>query len=256
MFIISNIFTSSNVDFKHSGLLNHILDNCKIYSREILTGMLCGFVIGAKGISNNRNLTDDEETVFRSIFLSSNAGIGYVIGCVGGVILNDFFLGLALYVIQILTALLLFKIVKTKKATTQVVPYSPLNQASFYRVITNAVMSTTSTLIIVAGFNIFFSSVADLLFINLGITSNSFAYHFINSLFDFSRACYFSSTLTNKAIQFFIIGLSVGFGGLSVHFQIFTQCEGYPLKAVKFTLLKLAQGVLCGILFSFLLFLY
>ena len=93
-------------DYKIS---KNILDNCKIYTNEIIIGCICGFVIGAKGICGKYKANYSENDFNRAILLSSNAGIGFVIGCVGCTIFNDIFYGVYLYAMQILSGYILFK---------------------------------------------------------------------------------------------------------------------------------------------------
>ena len=95
-----------SLDFKR---LNK-LGICKIYLPSILLGSVSGFVTGAKCINElySKNKTD-KNSFTNAVILSSNAGVGFVIVCVGMKIWNSALYGILLYICQIATSLLIGK---------------------------------------------------------------------------------------------------------------------------------------------------
>lgn len=243
--VISSIIlytTRVQSDFK---LINFVLDNCKIYANEILIGWICGFVIGAKGICEKYKLYNDIESFNRSVFLSSNAGAGFVIGCVGGVIYKNIWFGIYLYIVQILSALLIFKLKGYKKTYSKNIIYD--TPIPFFSAIVKAVKVSTGSIITICGFNIFFSTLCDLINVRMGLTVGNIKFAINNIIMDFSKGSFCVLELNNKLLCYFLTGFCVGFGGISVHLQIFSECEGYPLNKLKFTILKFMQGFICGL---------
>ena len=227
--------------------LEHISKN-KIIQAMIFgcgIGWICGFVIGAKGICEKYKLYNDIESFNRSVFLSSNAGAGFVIGCVGGVIYKNIWFGIYLYIVQILSALLIFKLQDHKKTYIENVIYD--TPIPFFSAIVKAIKVSTGSIITICGFNIFFSTLCDLINIHMGLTVGNILFTINNIIMDFSKGSFCVLELNNKLLCYFLTGFCVGFGGICVHLQIFSECEGYPLNKLKFTILKFMQGFICGL---------
>ena len=234
-------------DFK---IIDFILDNCKMYANEIFLGWLCGFVIGARGICQKYKYYNDENAFNRSVFLTSNVSLAFVVGCVGIVIWQNVIFGIYLYLIQIISSLLIFKIQGKGKECS--IASDTIQPQTLTSSLIKAIKSSTDSIITICGFNIFFSSVSDL--INRYFSSDKFK--IINTLiFDFSRGSFGVVKINDLLFSSFLTGFCIGFGGLCVHMQIFAECEGYPLNKLKFTFLKTIQGSICGIfalIFNFL----
>ena len=87
--------------------LFNILGVCKKYCVPIITGNLCGFVTGAKCICDIYEKSQSDESEFSdSVILSSNAGIGFVVGYVGSKLWGDMRFGIFIYSVQIISAFL------------------------------------------------------------------------------------------------------------------------------------------------------
>lgn len=220
-----------------------ILGNCKIYTSPICLGLVCGFITGAKGICEIYKKVSSESNDFSlAIALSSNAGLGFVIGVVGIKIWNDVYYGIYLYLSQIITAFFVFSLLKSKKSLEMNFINIQANYSAF-DIISKAVNNTINALIIICSFNIFTSALMSI-FTSI-LNPSPLVTSILLSLFDFSSAVFFindGSTL----FHLFINGFAIGFAGLSVHMQTFTVCDGFPLKKGKFILFKLLQGLLCG----------
>lgn len=227
-------------------LSKHILDNCKIYTNEIIIGCICGFVIGAKGICKKYKQHYGENDFNRAIFLSSNAGVGFVIGCVGCSIFNDIFYGIYLYVMQILSGYVLFKI--SYKATKNIDDFDcDFIDKNLIDATVISIKNSTDTIITICGFSVFFSIVLDLL-IKLFNVKNANILSLITVFLDFSKGIFSVVKISNFDLLTFISGFCIGFGGLSVFIQICSICEGYPFNKTKFFILKFSQGIILGIL--------
>ncbi len=250
--VISSVILYTTRVYGNFKILNFVLDNCKIYSNEILIGWLCGFVIGAKGICEKYKLYKDNKSFNRSVFLCSNAGIGFVVGCVGGVIWKSIWFGIYLYTAQILSAISLFKIQGKDTANFHSEAFD--TPIPFFSAAVKAIKTSTSSIITICGFNVFFSALCDLINMQLGLKMGDLMFSINTIIMDFSRGSFCSMQSNSLLISSFLTGFCVGFGGLCVHLQIYAECEGYPLNRIKFTIFKLLQGLLCGILAMFYTF--
>lgn len=245
--VLSSVILYTTRNLGNSKISNFVLGNCKIYANEILLGSLCGFIIGAKGICEKYNATDSKKDFNRAIILSSNAGLGFVIGCVGCVIWKSLWFGISLYVSQILSAFIIFKFRRVTKNIVTSIPSSNHKPISFFSAVVKSVKISTSSILTICGFNIFFSALCDLINNLLKFQKGEFAFVLTNVIMDFSKGAFCISQLSNIPLCAFLTGFCIGFGGLCVHMQIYAECENYPLSRLKFTASKLLQGVFCGV---------
>ncbi len=227
---------------------NQVLDKCKIYKKEIIIGWITGFVVGAKGICENFKKNDDIIAFNNAIIISSNAGIGFVIGCVGGVIWNDFNFGIYLYFSQIFSAIILSKLfLKHPQNQIDNTPSVKVSD-SFSTGIIKAIKNSTSTILTICFFNIFFNVIKDLICLILKLNETNLSYTIISVIFDFSNGIFSTLKIENLLLKGFLSGACIGFGGICVLMQIFAECEGKPLYKFQFIFFKLIQGILCGFL--------
>ena len=232
-------------------ILNFILDNCKIYADEIIMGCICGFVIGAKGICNKFNKGVSINDFNRGIFFSSNAGIGFVIGCIGCSVFNDVTFGIYLYVVQILSGYILFKI--TFDGRKNILFYNEnFQKNNVSDVLVKSIKSSTNTILTICGFSVFFSIIIDLI-TSIFQSNSNLIIVIVTILLDFSKGVFTILNVLNLELRGVLAGFCIGFGGVCVYMQICSECEGYPFKKLKFILLKFCQGVMCGA-FSLLYF--
>lgn len=227
---------------------NEPLDKCKILKINIITGMICGFVVGARAICENlAKFKTKSNKISLYIALSSNAGIAFVVGFVGLKIWDDFTLGIYLYFVQILSALIVFLLVKNLLPENEIISFRRLDidKLGVIEVITNSVSGAYSTMGLICSFNVFATIVTGLLlsYFNASGIFESFVLSFV----DFSMGLT-SLDNANKLVSLALTGFAIGFGGISVHLQTFAICEGYGLKKLVFFLYKFLQGILCACL--------
>ncbi len=244
--LISNLLIGINKSHDGKrGKIFDILGNCKIYSIHILTGMLCGFISGPKAICEDyQNKKTDEQTITNSVALSSNAGLGFIIGTVGITLYNDFKFGIYLYFSQIASALVTFLIFKRKARINYEESYTN-EKINLSKIILKAVTSAIHSMLIICSFSILANAIISIITDNLNF--NYIFEVFLFSFFDFSSAIFKIQGLNNEILKLFLIGFSIGFAGISVHLQTFSVCEGCPLNKFKFFIFKLIQAILCGI---------
>ena len=245
--VISSIILYTTRLFGNFKLINLILDSCKIYSNEILVGLISGFVIGARGICRKYNDFANKNDFCRAIILSSNAGIGFVIGCVGSIIWDNVLFGICLYLSQIISGIIIFKLSKNNSSFCNAfVPISD-NTVPLFSAIVKAVKISVNSILSICGFNIFFSVISDIIVRLFGLEDKSLSFVLLNALTDFSKGAFCISQLDSVIVRVFFTGFCIGFGGICVHMQIFAECEEYPISKLRFTLSQALQVVLCGV---------
>lgn len=250
--ILSSFIVSYNpVNIGVSALFspfNKILGICKIYTSPILLGNLSGFVTGPKLICEAYNSNDNKNDFSKAIILSSNAGVGFVISFIGINLWGDIFFGIFLYITQILASITISKIVFFNHKPNQNNTSKKIKWTSFSTAVSNSVVSSTKSIIIVSSYTILFSVIISLIYKITKIEKASVIGAFIASLLDISQGTKASLLLKSTPLCAFFTGFCVGFGGLCVIFQIFSICDGFPLNKAKFILSKLLQGTICGII--------
>lgn len=222
-----------------------ILGACKIYTIPILTGMLSGFITGPRAICSIYDVYKGDKRDFTlAVALSSNAGIGFVIVCVGIRIWHDVSYGIILYFSQIISAFLIFLFFKSRNK--KAICYSALMEKKTSNILSNSIISAFNSICIISSFYIFFNFLFGLLqhAFNLNVVFNGV----LSSFFDFAGSVFKLYNFPNKYLAKFLTGFTVAFAGISVHLQTFLICEGHPLKKTLFILFKFLQGILCGFL--------
>ena len=221
-----------------------ILGNCRIYKIPIFTGMMCGYIVGPKAICSIYDDFEGKRKDFSlAIALSSNAGIGFVIGYVGVKIWSDIYFGIFLYLCQIMCGFLVFFILKSNDIALEI-PNVQINKNSSKNIIPKVIISTFNSLCLICSFYIFFSFLTELISNSFNLNTNTLI--LLSAILDFSTGVFKAFSHSNKVISMFLTGFSIGFAGVSVHLQTFFVCEKYPLDKLRFFFFKLLQGIFCG----------
>ena len=220
---------------------------CRKYFFIILLCSLCGFVSGPKLICEDYKKNGGNKVAFsNAIILSSNAGFGFLISCVGVTIWNDIWLGVFLYLFQILSALFLGKTILKKPQFFSDESEAEEKSVSLSNAFTRAVTTSCSTVISICAFVVVFSCFTSVILNVVGIKEDSIWFAIISALFEFCKGSFLVFNTKSLLLSAFMSGFCVGFGGTCVHFQTFAVCEEYPLKKLQFVLFKAIHGVLCG----------
>ncbi|MGM9646243.1 MAG: hypothetical protein ACI3XS_06100 [Eubacteriales bacterium] len=254
MVISSLIVYTACFDGLFSNLPNaffNILGICKRYCVPIITGNLCGFVTGAKCICDIYEKNPSEISDFSdSVILSSNAGIGFVIGYVGIKLWSDMRFGIFIYSVQIISSFLLNRVFRTfqkkRVGNKEQAYFANKKQSSFFVSLARAVSCSCSTILQVCSFVIFYSLIIDLLSSLFYLKQGDFAFCVLCAILEFCKGTSASLSLTYAPVCAAMTGFCIGFGGICVHSQIFSVCDGFPLNKTKFFAFKALQGVICS----------
>ncbi len=227
----------------------HKLGICKKYTSPILLCSFCGFVNGPKMICEDFKKNGGSDVDFsNAIILSSNAGFGFLVSCVGVRIWHDALLGILLFIFQIFSSLLLGKLIlKHPSSEDKENIKNHQSTISLSSAFSRAVTSSTFTIISICAFVVVFSCFINVFLGAIGIEKGSSIYVLVNILFEFCKGSFLAVDLGNVYLSAFLSGFCIGFGGICVHFQTFSVCEGLPLDKIRFVVFKVLHGVLCGL---------
>lgn len=207
----------------------------------IVLGWLGGFPVGANMINQKAK---NNELIDLATSMSSCAGIGFLLGSVGGAFLRDYTYATFLYLTQILITLFFSTLLLNQKSAPAPPPKSTeeQNTISISGVI-EAIKNSLFTILNICAFTIVFSVLSDILAELVPFRWGSI---FFRCFFEFSTGVYMSLELPSKLMHS-AIGFAIGFGGLCVHAQIYSLTERKIKNYYKIFCVKLFTGVLCAV---------
>jgi len=209
----------------------------------ILLSLIGGFPVGAKGISalyESKKISDVEaEKLSYSLVC---AGPGFLLIFVGTTLLNSIDAGICLYASQILSVFIMGIICKIsfKKQIFNSVTELNTNENTSDALI-NSVRSATYSIIEMCGIVVIFSAVISLA---EKLFSISYLYTYLATFLEITTA----SKILCESKNIILLAFAVGFGGLSVHFQIFQALRNIPVKKHIFMAFRVIQGIITAVL--------
>lgn len=223
-----------------------------------LLGAVCGFPIGIKSAadlynSNKLTLSETEKV----ICFCNNTGPAFVIAGVGGSLLGSVRLGVLLYAVQIISAIICgfcFAHSSPKRNPPSSFTQSPQRQQSVNFV--DAVRNSTINILVVCGFVLLFSSLMEIIAF---FCKNPILLGFISSFLEIGSASSMAASLFSQYPLTAILtaSIAINFGGLSVHMQSAYFLSGIAVSFLKYLFAKLLQAVFSVIiLFSLSPFLF
>lgn len=212
-----------------------------------LLGVLCGYPTGAKVIADmckNNALTKKEGA--RLLSFCNNSGPLFVIGAVGCVMMGSHHLGVILYVIHVLSAVLVGVLLRNRadwKAEKKVDEICTLTfSEAVTKSVENAVLSTLS----VCGYVVVFSLLCAF-FSNDYITPLLEVTTGVNNLV--------TSGMDSRALLIFTSG-AISFGGICVLFQVMSATSGTGISLKQYIFGKIMQGVISMLITTVYVYLF
>ena len=225
-----------------------------------IIGAFCGFPVGARtSVSLYESGEIDKTDAERLSGISNNAGLGFLVSGVGGILWQSTAFGVTLYLSQLFSAvisgMLLFGIAdrrksipKNKKET------APERDFSLSEAITGAILNALTSMLKVIAlttfFRVFLVAVSDLL-INLGASALTLSV--INAAFEISSGMTALRTLAmsnhtllslSKVLTFAFSSL----GGLSVYMQYCAFASPLKLSTSAYIKAKIIQSIFCTLI--------
>ena len=225
----------------------------------IIMGLIGGYPVGAR-IGGNlvRKKYMNEKELQRLLCISTSAGPALLISAVGGAILQNIKAGVILYAAQISVSVIIgiFLGLFNKKNKNNNIIFDNNEKESLSDAFVNSVKDTATDMLYICGFILFFGALMGLFidsgFIGIFVDKCSPLLKVLNvhpqymeslfkGFFEVTEGILCAVTFNIEALPF--IGLLVGFGGLSVHFQIFASLSDIKTSKLHFFISRIIHGI-------------
>ena len=228
----------------------------------LIMGMICGYPSGAKIVANlkKEKILNSEEAE-RLIAFTNNSGPLFVLGTVGVSLLKSSHIGYILLISHIISCILVGVIFRNWKKLS-VKSYSRMRNIEeknvqlkdFGGILSNSIRTSTATVVNIGGFVVWFSVIISILnssgfflvtghfFEKLNIPSE-IGNGIISGIIELTNGVKNMSLIPVTNINICIVSFLIGFGGISVLFQVYSiiSKENIPIKPYLYG--KLLQGI-------------
>lgn len=231
----------------------------KSCSFPIVASILCGYPLGAKYCVDLYSMGHvDKEEYERLLNIASNVGPLFLIGSVGGTLLNNISLGYILLASNYLSIAFIGLITQKKRTYTKSssLNYSKYEIINFGTSIKNAIQNGINTTLSIGGFIIIFSVIISLIknntyfyvsFEKLEIIFNlpiGTLYSLFLGSIEMTNGCSIVSTLSLPlAFKLSIISFLCSFSGLAVIAQVSSFVSETKVNYNKYIFFKIIQGI-------------
>lgn len=278
-FVATELLMHTGIVYQLGNLLNRYMKPLFNIRGEgafaFIIGIISGYPVGAKIAANFRkNGVLTKEECERLLSFTNNSGPLFIIGTVGILMFRNTSIGIMLFITHLLASIsvgIIFRFWKTKEAstleinsnssyktTTKRVTFSNLGE-----VLAESITSSISTIFLIGGFVVIFSSVISILKASgaLNILSSLFSplfyvlnidTSFIAPLFsgflEITNGINTISSIACKKLSINIIftAFLLGFGGISVLLQVLSITSKTDLSIKPYLYGKLLHGILAA----------
>ena len=268
----------------HTNLVTHIGNIFNKYMKPIfnvrgegafafIMGIISGYPVGAKIASSFReNNVCSKEECERLLSFTNNSGPLFIIGTVGILMYGSTIIGLLLFITHILACItvgFLFRFwKKNEKTTIMNTNYKTENKyVSFNNlgdVLAKSIKSSISTIFLIGGFVVIFSSIISILkssgilngvslllspLFNLLHINTSFIAPLLSGFLEITNGINTISSIACKKLSINIIftAFLLGFGGISVLLQVLSITSKTDLSIKPYIYGKLLHGIFASI---------
>ncbi len=237
-------------------LLFGVSGNC---GATILLSMIGGYPVGARGIyALYKNKEINENDAVKMSYFAVGAGPGFLVSFLGANLLGSLEIGFCLLEAQIISVIFIGlmnkyifrkknKVKDNKKDIYNSNTETKNKPLSFTSAMVEATVDGTYGILEMCGMVVIFSAVLGIINSLTFLPHNLYSY--ITILFEVTNAC----NILSRDNNILLIGFAVGFGGLSVHFQIFQALKDIKINQVTFFLFRIIQGLVTCVLTYFLI---
>ena len=278
-FVATELLMHTGIVYQLGNLLNRYMKPLFNIRGEgafaFIMGIISGYPVGAKIAANFRkNGILSKEECERLLSFTNNSGPLFIIGTVGILMFRNTTIGIMLFITHLLASIsvgIIFRFWKSKgsstleinsnssyKTTTKIVTFSNLGE-----VLAESITSSISTIFLIGGFVVIFSSVISILKASgaLNILSSLFSplfyalnidTSFIAPLFsgflEITNGINTISSIACKKLSINIIftAFLLGFGGISVLLQVLSITSKTDLSIKPYLYGKLLHGILAA----------
>ncbi len=203
-----------------------------------IMGILCGYPSGAKVISDMYKTGTLSKKESESLLaFCNNSGPLFVIGTVGITMLGNKRIGIILYVIHAISAVLTGIVLSFFSKKTHRKNSNKIVAVNLGRAITKSIEDAVKSIVLVCGYVVFFGSV-------ISIAQNFFKNPFLLSLLEVtSGAKMITSSGVEEKMMLSLLSASMAFGGLCVFLQVKSVISDTDLSVRTYILGKSFQAI-------------
>lgn len=234
---------------KQNGLFSRLFRITDSGFYAFFLGSISGFPIGAKIVSalyRRGDLSHDEAE--RLLVFSNNTGPAFLFGVVGAALYGNIRVGIFLYIIQMLAAVLIGILLGIgKKASDVSDKFQSERKLSFTDAVENAVPAALR----IAAYIAIFRVVVDIF---AGTLKNAVMKSVIAAFLEVGNAVTSAAALFTAypALSLSVAAFAVSFSGLSVYMQSLVFLKDTDLSRGKYLFYKLIEGIISAFLAYFL----
>lgn len=275
-FVATEILCQTNVITFLGKLLNRIVRKVFHVPGEgafaLIMGTICGYPSGAKIVANlkSQNILTIEEAE-RLIAFTNNSGPLFILGTVGISLFHNPHIGYVLLISHLLSCLIVGVVFKNwKKSYTissrKIVSQNTkeINIKDIGDILNNSIKNSITTIVNIGGFIVLFSVIISLLkasgflyfcgilFEKMHVSQNV-GIPIVSGMIELTNGVKSISLLQPTKLTICITSFLIGFGGLSVLFQVYSIIAKENISIKPYFWGKLLQGVLSFFLTSIFL---
>ena len=228
------------------GGLSHILFRLPPESLAvILLSMIGGYPVGAacaEILYRDGRLSPSQAA--KTVYIAVAAGPGFLINYIGVSLLDLPQAGYVLLAAQVI-ALVLTGVIIGHTVKSEPIPHAVAKVQPKGNLLVNAVQSASRSAFHMCAMVVVFSALIE---VTDAVVSDPVVCDIASAIIEITNGC--NRIAGNYPL--WLTAFFVGFGGLSVHFQIFTSLKNVAIKKYLFFLFRIIQGIFAGI-FTYIL---
>jgi len=274
-FVATELLINTNIVKISGNILNRLMKPLFNIRGEgafaFIMGLISGYPVGAKIASNFRenNICSKEECE-RLLSFTNNSGPLFIIGTVGILMYKSSTIGLLLFITHLLSSItvgFLFRFWKNGKETTEIIANSSFTQkqskqvsfSNLGEVLAQSITNSISTIFLIGGFLVIFSSIISILnasniintisllitpIFNLLQIDTNFITSLLTGFLEITNGINLISTINSRKLSINIIftAFLLGFGGISILLQVLSITSKTDLSIKPYIYGKILHG--------------
>jgi len=269
--VISNLFVLSGAPTELGRLLRRPMRALLGISGEagsaILLGILCGFPIGAKtAIGLYEQGKTDKRQLERTLMLCNLPSAAFLISAVGEKMFESKSFGIALYLINIASAViigvvskLLFPIGEKSEKNIDHAPPKNMPSAGGIAAITHSVTDAAVSMLYVCAFAVFFSALVGCIqsvIEPISAAMPKIIKPLIFGAFELTGGMQQSAAISEPRLSMIAAAVISGWSGLSVHCQILSLCRDRAVSFKPYFAAKIITAILNAAILTLLFLIF
>ena len=231
---------------KHFGkLTNRLFGLSGVFAPIIILSLIGGYPVGARGIAELKSSgAVSEKQAKKSALFAVCAGPGFLINYVGTSLYGNTALGLMILFTQVISVILLGILINVfDKNKENYNSYEELfsKPLPFSSVIVESAYSATKGMAQICALVLIFSAAT-------GIIKGVLGESLVTDIWVILSEVCSAVTLTSEKFPLEFTAFAAGFGGLCVHFQIFSALGDLKINKLSFFFIRIIQGIITALI--------